>query len=239
MRTGPPLPRFHGVTNDHKAEEIIALNGSAVGGYKMMWDAYTFTEPQPYKGWRNKGGVISSIQQRKKLRFREHKWLAQGHAASKSQSQDGDSALLALFATLDWPSFNGLHRGLQWGGRGIGYSNRAVISNLCSAARSCLQMCLLGSDGGGVLFSTKPIVTNQDISHSDFRSLKKKKTHGSQITTICWCPATTGFLVSVCPPPLLLAWPLQPFGFVSLGLRDQNADPYLKSSPWMLFRSMF
>lgn len=28
-------------------------------------------------------------------------------------------------------------------------------------------MCLLGSDGGGVLFSTKPIVTNQDISHPD------------------------------------------------------------------------
>lgn len=43
----PPPPRFHGVTNDHEAEEIIALNGSSVGGYRMVWDAYTFTEPQP------------------------------------------------------------------------------------------------------------------------------------------------------------------------------------------------
>ena len=41
------------------------------GWCRMVWEACTLTEPQPYKGWRNKGGVISSIQQRRKLRFRE------------------------------------------------------------------------------------------------------------------------------------------------------------------------
>ena len=41
------------------------------GWRKMVWEAYTLSEPQPYKGWRNQGGVISPIQQRRKLRFRE------------------------------------------------------------------------------------------------------------------------------------------------------------------------
>ena len=37
----------------------------------MVWEAYTLIEPQPYKGRRNQGGLISPIQQRRKLRFRE------------------------------------------------------------------------------------------------------------------------------------------------------------------------
>ena len=41
------------------------------GWCKMVWEACTLIEPQPYKGWRNQGGVISPIQQRRKVRFRE------------------------------------------------------------------------------------------------------------------------------------------------------------------------
>ena len=58
-------------------------------------------------------------------------------------------------------------------------------------------MDLLGSDGSGVVFNQTGSYKSGHFTSRDGFTLRKKKTHCSQITTVSWCPGMTGFLVSV------------------------------------------
>ena len=109
-------------------------------------------------------------------------------------------------------------------------------------------MDLLGSDGGGVIFNQTGSYKSGRFTSRDGFTLRKKKTHSSQITTVCWWPGMTGFLVSVwsgvrkwvCGPGVEgpERWPL-PWLLSLRGLREHvlvDSAPDQESHPtlWVL-----
>lgn len=82
-----------------------------------------------------------------------------------------------------------------------------------------------------VLFSTKPVATNQDILHQEMASLWERRRTALKSQQF---PGAQGWRAF---------WLVRDLGWwsesVGLGLRDQNADPSPESYPCMVFVSTF